>query len=472
MFAKIYSELIKLTKIRPNEKLLINDFEKWCKHLPEEGVTSYLVSTYTQADEKNVVSLKNICDYMDRQYQGAEAVGINIEGNFISKNRPGAQEIETIIGPRVDILDKYYQICGNKLLTVTYACEDDDNYQFLNYCLAHKIRASIGHCVATYQQAEDALASTSGYNSLGKHYTEYFDMDSFVNMYILEELTQDIDGGQTSFYLCKDKDNDKFYVAPAWDFDNTLGNDRILSEKVTLSLTNPNTWFVNQNYYSRRDDFTWTQSQIECFFTLAYENQADLRAAVRAQWSEFKKVFNDEFVSFCSAWGERIAPSAVMNNIRWNLTSLNYGEAMAKHMDYANRVTTFLVNKRTALDKGFAENAAIIYYNSNGGIGKVVDGTMYLIGDTVKVKSPDYNIYYALEAPSYDVVFDSWNTAADGSGESYKPGDTITFTSDEIHLYAIWKDPFHQDDNHKVSFWQKIVNFFRKIGDWFAKLFR
>lgn len=333
-------------------------------------------------------------------------------------------------------------------------------------------KAEVEYIAEYYQQAEDALASTSGYNSLGKHYTEYFDMDSFVNMYILEELTQDIDGGQTSFYLCKDKDNDKFYVAPAWDFDNTLGNDRILSEKVTLSLTDPNTWFVNQNYYSRRDDFTWTQSQIECFFTLAYENQADLRAAVRAQWSEFKKVFNDEFVSFCSAWGERIAPSAVMNNIRWNLTSLNYGEAMAKHMDYANRVTTFLVNKRTALDKGFAENAAIIYYNSNGGIGKVVDGTMYLIGDTVKVKSPDYNIYYALEAPSYDVVFNSWNTAADGSGESYKPGDTITFTSDEIHLYAIWKDPFHQDDNHKVSFWQKIVNFFRKIGDWFAKLFR
>ena len=137
-------------------KLTFDDFKMWCQHLPQEGVTSYVVSTYTQADEKNVVSLKNICDYIDSDYQGAEAVGINIEGNFISKNRPGAQEIETIIGPRVDILDKYYQICREKLLTVTYACEDDKDHQFLNYCLAHKIRASIGHCVATYQQAEDA----------------------------------------------------------------------------------------------------------------------------------------------------------------------------------------------------------------------------------------------------------------------------------------------------------------------------
>lgn len=37
-----------------------------------------------------------------------------------------------------------------------------------------------------------------------------------------------------------------------------------------------------------------------------------------------------------------------------------------------------------------------------------------------------------------DHVFSEWNTAADGSGDSYDPGDTITVT-DDVTLYAIWE---------------------------------
>lgn len=37
-----------------------------------------------------------------------------------------------------------------------------------------------------------------------------------------------------------------------------------------------------------------------------------------------------------------------------------------------------------------------------------------------------------------DNVFVEWNTAADGSGDSYEPGDTIT-VADDVTLYAIWE---------------------------------
>ena len=40
---------------------------------------------------------------------------------------------------------------------------------------------------------------------------------------------------------------------------------------------------------------------------------------------------------------------------------------------------------------------------------------------------------------SYDgYVFDGWNTAADGSGNAYQPGDTLTFGKDDVILYAQW----------------------------------
>ncbi len=35
-------------------------------------------------------------------------------------------------------------------------------------------------------------------------------------------------------------------------------------------------------------------------------------------------------------------------------------------------------------------------------------------------------------------VFDSWNTAADGSGTSYAPGDLLTIASADVTLYAQW----------------------------------
>lgn len=37
-------------------------------------------------------------------------------------------------------------------------------------------------------------------------------------------------------------------------------------------------------------------------------------------------------------------------------------------------------------------------------------------------------------------VFDNWNTAADGSGDSYSPEDRITLTED-VTLYAQWSIP-------------------------------
>lgn len=36
-------------------------------------------------------------------------------------------------------------------------------------------------------------------------------------------------------------------------------------------------------------------------------------------------------------------------------------------------------------------------------------------------------------------TFDSWNTAADGSGTEYDPGDTITMGTADVTLYAIWE---------------------------------
>ena len=75
-----------------------------------------------------------------------------------------------------------------------------------------------------------------------------------------------------------------------------------------------------------------------------------------------------------------------------------------------------------------------VQYDPNGAtMGTVpVDGGFYSQGATAKVLSPG-----GLSKSGYEFV--GWNTKADGTGISYKPGDTITIAGTDAALYAQWK---------------------------------
>lgn len=79
-----------------------------------------------------------------------------------------------------------------------------------------------------FADMEEALYSKTGYNSKGKHFSEYIDIDSFAKMYTIEELTKDWDAFVGSNYFYKDKDTNgiqsKIYAGPVWDFDNSWGS--------------------------------------------------------------------------------------------------------------------------------------------------------------------------------------------------------------------------------------------------------
>ena len=77
----------------------------------------------------------------------------------------------------------------------------------------------------------------------------------------------------------------------------------------------------------------------------------------------------------------------------------------------------------------FPAASTSLVYDANGGFGakKTVNGK---VGQKVTViDNPYTNDGYS---------FDSWNTAADGKGTTYNPGDTFTLTKEKSTLYAIW----------------------------------
>ena len=76
------------------------------------------------------------------------------------------------------------------------------------------------------QDAWDAIRSENGYNSKGKYYTDYIDMESFAKMYLMHEYAKsyDICAGSILFYHEGMADDDKLIAGPVWDLDNAMGS--------------------------------------------------------------------------------------------------------------------------------------------------------------------------------------------------------------------------------------------------------
>jgi uncharacterized repeat protein (TIGR02543 family) len=86
------------------------------------------------------------------------------------------------------------------------------------------------------------------------------------------------------------------------------------------------------------------------------------------------------------------------------------------------------------------ESAAAFYtvtYNANGGTG----------APGAQEKEEDVNLVLSNTVPTRDgCTFKGWNTAADGSGDSYAPGDTYTANA-ALTLYAQWYYPVTYNAN-------------------------
>ncbi len=162
---------------------------------------------------------------------------------------PSFAENATVVtsGDLIDntILTEYRYIDGvidPDDITGGYLVELDNNYYKDELCYfvtennSHYVikspeyasKAQVEYIARLFAEMEEAIMSQDGKNRLGKHYSEYIDVDSFVYAYIVAELSRNYDAGSSSMYFYKEADIDgafsKIVKGPLWDCDNTLGN--------------------------------------------------------------------------------------------------------------------------------------------------------------------------------------------------------------------------------------------------------
>ncbi len=88
---------------------------------------------------------------------------------------------------------------------------------------------------------EDALKS-SQFAHPEEGYAKYIDVNSFIDFYLMQELTYNVDGYRLSTFLYKKRDSDggKIHMGPIWDFNLGFGNANYCSAGVEGWVTDFN----------------------------------------------------------------------------------------------------------------------------------------------------------------------------------------------------------------------------------------
>lgn len=133
---------------------------KLAKFYASRGVTSFIASILTDTVEQTLHCINVLYEYSQEQHEGAELVGIHLEGPFLSPEFKGAQPGELIRSGDFELLQRYQEAAHGLIKQITIAPEEGDNLTLIRRAKEElHIISAIGHSNATFAEAEAAIAN-------------------------------------------------------------------------------------------------------------------------------------------------------------------------------------------------------------------------------------------------------------------------------------------------------------------------
>lgn len=134
------------------------DIYKMACALAQEGVTAFLPTTTNQSIEVIDKSLEAVKRYIHKNHEeGAEVIGVHLEGPFISKKYMGAQLPNYILKPSVEIFKHFEEVSGNTIKLASIAIEEEGAKELIEYLKSKNIVISIGHSAAGYEDIKKGI---------------------------------------------------------------------------------------------------------------------------------------------------------------------------------------------------------------------------------------------------------------------------------------------------------------------------
>lgn len=132
-------------------------YAKAARWLALQGVTGFAATTATCEKERLLSALRTAAAFHREQpADGAELLGIHMEGPFFSREKKGAQNPDYLQMPDPALLHRFYEAGGGFLKLLSLAPELPGAEELI--CEAKKLcRVAVGHTEADYEQASTAF---------------------------------------------------------------------------------------------------------------------------------------------------------------------------------------------------------------------------------------------------------------------------------------------------------------------------
>ncbi|GAB4469067.1 MAG: N-acetylglucosamine-6-phosphate deacetylase [Armatimonadaceae bacterium] len=132
-----------------------------CRTHARFGTTGLLVTTMTQSGERIAAALENAgAAYREGLHfcpEGAQILGIHLEGPYINPKRPGAQPKEFVRKYDPEEFQSWLSLSRNALKLITLAPEMPGGSELIAACRAAGIVVSMGHTDASTEETKTAL---------------------------------------------------------------------------------------------------------------------------------------------------------------------------------------------------------------------------------------------------------------------------------------------------------------------------
>ena len=197
----------------------------------------------------------------------------------------------------------------------------------------------------------ETVLYSSSYNNPAEGYSQFIDVESFIDYFIVNEMSRNNDGFKKSRYFHKDK-NGKIKAGPVWDFDWAWKN---INECYIFKATDGSGWSYKVN-----DCNPWVKSpgwMVRLFYDENFRNQTKCRYnKARAG------VLSNENLSFWidSLYNE-VAEAQVRHFGKWKILGVNVGapEVDAQPKTYIGEVEKlrqWITTRLNWLDKNMIGN--------------------------------------------------------------------------------------------------------------------
>lgn len=127
------------------------------KYQAKSGILAICPATMTMSEEDITKACANARDYQNKD-DGAELVGINMEGPFVSPKKVGAQNPKYVRAPDVDFFRRCQKASGNKIKLMAIAPEEPNALETIA-ALKDEVLSSIAHTCTSYEIATKAIAA-------------------------------------------------------------------------------------------------------------------------------------------------------------------------------------------------------------------------------------------------------------------------------------------------------------------------